>query len=160
MIVALIAAVCENGVIGKDNALPWRISEDLKRFKSLTLGHPVVMGRKTYESIGKPLPKRRNIVLTRDPGWSAEGAERAGSLAEAVEMAARSGAEKLFIIGGEKVYRDALPHADLLYLTKVSGAYEGDAFFPPFDASRFEEVEREEREGPPAFAFVTLKLKR
>ncbi len=160
MIVSLIAAVSDNGVIGKDNALPWRIPEDLKRFKALTTGHTIVMGRLTFESIGKALPRRRNIVLTSNPSWSGEDADRAHSLSDAVAMASVANETELFIIGGERVYRDALERADRVYLTRVSGDFEGDAFFPEFDLSQFDEVEKEEHAGPPPFAFVTLQRKK
>ena len=157
MILSLIAAVSDNGAIGKDNALPWRIPEDLKRFKTLTLGHTVVMGRRTYESIGKPLPKRRNLVLTSDGSWSAAGVERCASLSDAIETARGAGETELFAIGGERVYREALAAADRLYLTRVRGEFPGDAFFPPFDETRFAALERDEREGDPPFAFVVLE---
>ncbi|PCI40116.1 MAG: hypothetical protein COB53_01935 [Elusimicrobia bacterium] len=159
MIISLIAAVSDNSVIGKDNALPWGLHEDLKRFKSLTVGHTIVMGRRTYESIGRALPRRRNVILTTNPDWKAEDADRAGSLAEAIGMASVANETELFIIGGERVYRDAMSRADRIYLTRVSGEFEGDAFFPEFDASQFDEVEREEHSGPPPFVFLTLQRK-
>lgn len=157
MIVSLIAAVSDNGVIGRDNALPWRIPEDLRRFKSLTTGHSVVMGRRTYESIGKALPKRRNFVLTSDEAWRADGVERVGSLDVAASLAERAGETELFVIGGQRVYREALPMAARLYLTRVGGQFEGDAFFPEYDGSAFTETAREERPGPPPYVFVTLE---
>jgi dihydrofolate reductase len=134
--VALIAAMDRNRVIGKNQTLPWRLSTDLKRFKSLTLGHPILMGRKTRESIGRSLPGRQNLVLTRQQTYTAEGAEVVHSLEEAL---ARCGdAERLFVIGGEAVYAACLPVADRLYLTFVETEVEqGDAWFPDWDASRF-----------------------
>lgn len=159
MIVSLIAAVSDNGVIGKDNALPWRIPEDLKRFKALTLGHTVLMGRRTFESIGRPLPGRRNLVLTTDGKWGAEGVERFPTLDAAVDAARRAGETELFVIGGERVYREALPSADRLYLTRVRGTFDGNAFFPAFDETLFRASESDEREGVPPFAFVTLERK-
>jgi len=160
MIVSLIAAVSDNRVIGKDNALPWKLSEDLKRFKALTTGHTIVMGRLTFESIGRPLPRRRSIVLTSNSSWKSEGVDRAGSLEEAIGMASVAMETELFIIGGEKVYKDSLNRADRIYLTRVSGDFEGDAFFPEFDASDFTETAREDQPGPPQFSFLTLQRKK
>lgn len=133
--ISLIVAIGDNHVIGKRNELLWHIPDDLKRFKQLTLGHPVVMGRKTFDSIiaflGKPLPGRQNIVITRDTSWSYEGVTVAHSLEEAVEAAEET--DEIFIIGGEQIYRQALPIADRLYLTRIDDAKEGDAFFPPYE---------------------------
>ncbi|GAA5179854.1 dihydrofolate reductase [Niveibacterium umoris] len=138
---ALIAAVAQNGTIGRDNALPWRLRDDLKRFKALTLGHPVVMGRKTWESLGRPLPGRRNIVVTRQPGLVLEGAEVVHSLDEA--LAGCNDADTVFVIGGAQLYREALGRADALYLTEVGADVEGDAHFPPIGDAGFREVARE-----------------
>lgn len=123
-----MVAVAENGVIGKGNALPWRLSADLRHFKALTLGHTVIMGRKTFESIGKGLSGRRNLVVSRNPEFRPEGAERVPSLAAALETAGPAG--EVFVIGGAEVYRQAMPLADRLYLTLVHAAPEGDAHFP------------------------------
>ncbi|HEX6703625.1 MAG TPA: dihydrofolate reductase [Albitalea sp.] len=130
-VLILIAAVARNGAIGRNNQLLCRISEDLKFFKRTTLGSPVIMGRKTWESIGRPLPGRRNIVVTRNAGWQAEGAERAASLDDAIARAAD--APKVFVIGGAQVYAQALPFADELVLTEIDADLDGDTFFPYWD---------------------------
>ncbi|MDQ8022434.1 MAG: dihydrofolate reductase [Moraxellaceae bacterium] len=138
--IALIAAVAKNGVIGRDNTLPWRLPEDLKRFKALTLGHPIIMGRKTWDSLGRPLPGRENIVITRQAGFAAEGARVVHGLQEAIEACADK--DTAFIIGGAQLYTQALPQADLLFLTEVDAEVEGDALFPPFDRLAFSETAR------------------
>lgn len=134
---SLIAAVAKNGVIGAGNALPWRLSSDLKRFKSITMGKPVIMGRKTYESIGKPLPGRTNIVLSRTAGFAPEGvivaANLDDALAEAEDNVQGSGDKEIFVIGGGSVYREAISGADRLYITHVEATVEGDTHFPPID---------------------------
>ncbi len=140
----IIVAVAENGVIGCHNRLIWHISEDLKRFKALTTGHPIIMGRKTYDSIGRPLPGRQNIVISRNPELKIEGCDVVGSLSEAIEIA--QGEEK-FVIGGGEIYRQALPLCDRLYLTKVEQSPEGDTFFPEIDSSEWRECARDQREG-------------
>ena len=132
---SLIAAVARNNAIGRDNALLVRISEDLKFFKRTTLGCPIIMGRKTWDSIGRPLPGRRNIVITRNPAWQAEGAERTASLQDALERV--KDAPKVFVIGGGEVYAEALPLADELVLTEIDADFEADAFFPEFDRAQF-----------------------
>lgn len=130
VVVSLIVARAENGVIGVNGALPWHISEDLKFFKAQTVGKPIIMGRKTYESIGKPLPRRTNIVVTRDKAWTAEGVVVAHdvpiALALGYEDALRTGVEEMMVIGGAEIYAQALPHAHRIYLTEVHRAYEGD----------------------------------
>lgn len=136
----MIAAVAHNGVIGVDNRLPWRLPDDMRRFRDLTTGHSVIMGRRTWESIGKPLPGRQNIVVTRAPGRSAADVEFAPSLDAALDMANRP--EPVFVIGGEELYRQALPRADLLYLTEILRDFEGDARFPDFDRARWRETSR------------------
>ena len=138
---SLIAAVARNGAIGKDNALLWRLPEDLKFFKRTTLGCPVIMGRKTWDSIGRPLPGRRNIVITRNTAWQAEGAEVFHDLTSA--LAATADVPKVFVIGGGELYAQALPLANELVLTEVDADFEGDAFFPEWDRSAFTEVSRE-----------------
>ncbi len=141
-VLSLIAAVAENGVIGNDNALPWHLPDDLKRFKAITMGHPVIMGRKTYESIGRPLPGRRNIVISRNPEYMAEGCETANSLSAAI--AACSGAsDEIFVIGGAQIYAEAMPKARRLYLTEIRRAFEGNARFPTVDSTQWREVSRE-----------------
>ncbi|MDR2032144.1 MAG: dihydrofolate reductase [Azoarcus sp.] len=138
--IVLIAAIARNGVIGRDNALPWRLKADLRHFRETTLGHPVLMGRKTWESLSKPLPGRRNLVLTRQPGYAARGAEVFVSIREA--LAASAGAARLFVIGGAEIYRALLPWADTLLLTEVAAEVEGDACFPAFDRAHFREISR------------------
>jgi len=152
--ITLVVAAARNGVIGKDGAIPWRLPEDLKRFKALTLSHAVVMGRKTWDSLpqkNRPLPGRRNIVVTRDADWRAEGAERA-TLEAALEAA-----EDVFVIGGAEIYRAALPLADRIELTEVHRDFDGDAVFV-FDRSQWRETAREDRVTPEglAYSFVTL----
>jgi dihydrofolate reductase len=158
--VALVAAVARGGVIGRDGTVPWRLPEDMARFREMTMGHPVVMGRRTWDSLPKrfrPLPGRRNVVVTRNASWSAGGAERAGSLAEALELVA--GADRVSVIGGGEIYEAALPRADELVLTEVDLSVDGDTFFPDFDRFEFAEVEREPRvsEEGIRFAFVTYR---
>lgn len=161
--IALIAAVAHNGVIGVDSRLPWRLPEDLKRFRALTTGHSVIMGRRTWESIGKPLPARQNIVVTQAPRIAAPGVEFARSLDEALERAKLP--EPVFVIGGEALYRAALPRAELLYLTEILGDFEGDAHFPDFDHALWRETSRTEHgaldaPGVLAYHFVTYERQR
>lgn len=137
---SIIAAVSKNWVIGKDGKLPWRLPEDLKRFKELTTGHPIIMGRKTYESIGRPLPYRRNIVITRDMNYEAPECLVVHSVEEALDAA--NPVNEVFCIGGEEIYKEFLPLADKIYLTKINKDFDGDAFFPVVDWSEWEEVER------------------
>ncbi|MBV1930403.1 MAG: dihydrofolate reductase [Porticoccaceae bacterium] len=165
-IIALIVAVADNGVIGNNNELPWRISADLKYFRQVTLGKPIIMGRRTYESIGKPLPGRTNIVMTRDAAWQAEGLEIAGDLTQALVMATKiaddSGVEEVMVIGGETIYREALSKAQRLYLTRVHTQVDGDAFFPDLNKNEWLEtrVQHIEAEGQtPACTFVRLDRK-
>jgi len=142
--VSVIVAAAENGVIGRAGALPWRLSEDLKRFKRLTVGHPVVMGRKTWESLGRALPGRRNLVVSRSPGYAAAGAEVFSSLDEA--LAACAGEGEVFVIGGAALYAEALPRADRLYLTRVHAAVEGDVTFPEIDPADWTLISEESHE--------------
>lgn len=134
--IALVVAVASNGVIGRDGDLPWRLPDELKYFKRLTVGHTLIMGRKTFDSIGRPLPRRRTIVLTRNPDFKAEGIDTARNLDEALEMATEAGPSPpidqphLFIVGGASVYADALPLAGHLFLTRVHTTLPGDVFFP------------------------------
>lgn len=160
--VVLIAAVARDGAIGKDNALPWHLPEDLAHFRRQTQGAPVVMGRHTWDSLPpkfRPLPGRRNIVVTRQPDWQAAGAERAASLAAAVSLAAD--APRVFVIGGAMLYRQALSMADELMLTEVDHAYpDADAHFPAWERAAFDEVSREDHagvDGRPGFAFVRYR---
>ncbi len=130
MKISLIVALSANRVIGVDNRMPWHLSADLKRFKAITWGKPILMGRKTHESIGRPLPGRHNIVLTADPSYRAEGCSVAHSLAEAMDLAGE--AEELMVIGGASLYENFLPQADRLYLTLIEREFEGDTYFPAF----------------------------
>jgi dihydrofolate reductase len=152
--VTLVAALARNRVIGRDNRLPWRLPADLRRFKALTLGRPVVMGRRTFESIrsalGGPLPGRQNIVVTRDAAYGAAGCVIAGSLDAA--LAAVRDAEEVFVIGGEQLYRAALPIADRLQLTEIDADFDGDAWFPEFAASEWRVASRESHAPSPEFA--------
>ena len=136
---AMIVAMARNRAIGVENTLPWRISGDLQFFKRTTLGKPVVMGRKTFESIGRPLPGRQNIVITRNPDWRAEGVTAVSSLEAALEIAAgvaaEEGAQEVMVIGGAEIYRQALPLAERLYVTEVDAEVTGDAFFPVLDGT-------------------------
>ncbi len=158
----LVVARARNGVIGVDGRLPWHLPADLRRFKALTVGKPVIMGRKTFESIGKPLPGRHNIVLTGTADWHAEGVTVASNLAEAIAAAGldpRARASEIMVIGGARVYAEALPSATRLELTEVDAAPAGDTHFPPLDPARWRETAREAHAGTgdqPAFAFVTL----
>jgi dihydrofolate reductase len=141
MKVTIIAALGRNRVIGRGNRMPWHISDDLKRFKILTMGHSVVMGRKTFESIGKALPGRDNFVITRSRDFAAPGCRVVYSLAEA--LAAAGAAAEVFVIGGADIYALALPLASRLQLTEVDAAIDGDAYFPDFDHSAWREISRE-----------------
>jgi dihydrofolate reductase len=138
MDVVIHVAIAENGVIGRDGGLPWRLSTDLKRFKAETMGKPIVMGRKTHEGLGRPLPGRLNIVVTRDKAWRGEGVEVVHSLDEAIRLATArgrcmAGADEICIIGGGEIYAQALPLADRLDVTHVLASVDGDTFFPPID---------------------------
>jgi len=151
MSLSVIVAVAENGVIGRDNALPWHISEDLRYFKQTTLGKPVIMGRKTFESIGKPLPGRTNIVVSRNPDWRAQGVETAASLEEALRHCPDS---EVFVIGGASLFAEALGKAQRLYLTEVHRAYDGDVRFPQWRRDQWREVARRRVETDPPISFV------
>ena len=156
----LVVAVAENGVIGNKGALPWRIPEDLKRFKALTMGKPCIMGRKTWDSLPKkPLPGRTNIVVTRDSGFRPDGAEVAHSFEDALGIAARGNPDEIMIIGGAAIFAAALPLAQRIELTEIMAAPEGDAFMPPFDRAHWQETKREGQHeaGALRYAFVTLE---
>ena len=137
----VIAAVAANGVIGRKGRLPWHLPDDLKHFKRLTLGHPVIMGRKTWESLSGPLPGRENIVVTRTAGYAAPGAAIASSLEGALALCA--GESVVFVIGGQRLFAESLPMATGLVLTEIARDYEGDALFPEYDRSRWRETQRE-----------------
>jgi dihydrofolate reductase len=161
--VSLVAAVARGGVIGRAGGIPWRLPEDLARFRELTMGHPVVMGRRTWESLPerfRPLPGRGNVVVTRNPAWSARGADRAGSIEEA--LAALESEPEVFVIGGAEIYAAALPHADELLLTEIDAEIEGDTTFPAWDRDDFAEISRDEHvsEDGMRFAFVTYRRRR
>ncbi|MEM8826117.1 MAG: dihydrofolate reductase [Pseudomonadota bacterium] len=159
--IVLVSAVAENRVIGADGGMPWHLPDDLKHFKRLTVGKPCIMGRRTFDSMGGPLPARHNIVLTTDADWAHPPAERAANLAEAVAAAGlnpKARADAIMVIGGASVYAEALPSATRLELTEVHATPEGDTFFPDFDRARWRETRRERHDGPagqPDFSFVT-----
>ena len=157
MKIVLVAAVARNGAIGKDNALLWRLPEDLKHFKRVTLGHPIVMGRKTFDSIGRPLPGRRNLVVTRNAAWRHEGVEAYGSLDAA--LAALPDDAQACVIGGGELYAQALPRADELVLTEIDADFDGDTFFPAWDRQAFVEIERSTQTSEQGWAyhFVTYR---
>ncbi|WP_374530818.1 dihydrofolate reductase [Novosphingobium sp.] len=158
--IVFVVAVADNGVIGAEGGMPWHISADFRRVKSLTMGKPLVMGRKTFDSLPGLLPGRRHIVITRDADWSADGAERAGSLAEALKLA---NAPQIVIFGGAQIYAEALPLAHRIELTEVHASPEGDTHFPSLDRAGWTEAQRESHpaEGRnPAFDFVTLLRKK
>lgn len=151
MLISLIAALAENRVIGRDNALPWRLPNDLKYFRAVTIGKPVIMGRKTWESLGRPLPGRTNIVITRQSGYVPAGSNESvrvvASLQEALALAdsvaQRDGVDESVVIGGAEIYSQALPLCHRLYLTEVHAVVDGDAYFPVVDFSQWQETKRE-----------------
>ena len=156
--ISIIVAASQNGVIGRDGGMPWRLSTDLKRFKALTIGHPIIMGRKTFDSIGKPLPGRLNIVITRDMDWAADGVMRVSSLQSAIDLAIAhlesihaqnedpdaQLPEQVFITGGGEIYRQSMGLADTLYVTHVLAEIDGDTHFPEIEAEIWEESHRED----------------
>ena len=160
----MIAAAGENNELGKDNNLIWHLPDDFKRFKKLTTGHLIIMGRKTYDSIGRPLPGRVTIVITRQQDWHAEGVLIAHSLTQAYEIAekeaCRLGVERMMIVGGAEFYRQALPEVNRIFLTQINLNVDGDAFFPDLDKNAWHTVAREEfdasKEVPLSFAFCEL----
>ncbi|MDJ0931188.1 dihydrofolate reductase [Breoghania sp.] len=145
--IALIAAIAENGVIGRDNDMPWKLSSDLKRFKTLTMAKPVVIGRRTFQSIGRPLPGRPNIVVTRNPDFSVEGIHVVASLDEGLDLArklaAEAGADEVMVLGGGTLYEQSMASADVLYITEVHATPEGDTHFPEISPDTWREVSRE-----------------
>ncbi len=164
MRLALIVAMSENRVIGVNNNLPWYLPEDLKYFKSITMGKPIIMGRKTFDSIGKPLPGRTNIVVSRNPGTELDGCSVVPTLEEAVELSENigliDGASEAIVIGGAQIYELSLPLVDRIYLTEVHAEVHGDSYFPAFDRGDWQEVGREtfyaEDENPYDYSFVVL----
>ena len=159
-LISLIVAMAQNGVIGRDNSLPWRLPGDLKRFRSFTLGKPVLMGRKTFDSIGRPLPGRTNLVLTRDRTWLAPGVTAVHSVEHALAQAGTS--EELVAIGGAEIYRLVLPFARRIYLTHVHADVEGDIYFPDFDATQWADVEcsSQPADGEHAYPLTFMTLER
>lgn len=163
--IVLVVARARNGVIGAAGGMPWHLPGDLKRFKAMTVGKPVVMGRKTFESIGRPLPGRHNIVMTRDAGWRAEGITLAANLAEAIAAAGMEPRTfgEIMVIGGGAVYAQALPLADRIELTEIDLEPQGDTFFPQLNADQWDEVARAHHPsegGRPAHDFATLLRRR
>ena len=158
MTVTLVVAIGANGVIGVDGGLPWRLPEDLASFKALTMGHPMVMGRRTFESIGRALPGRTTIVVTRDPDWSADGVDVAPTLEAALERAGELD-DEVFLVGGAKVYAQALKAGlvDLMCVTRVAASPEGDTRFPSIDWMQWREVGRVPHGGEPSFDIVTYQ---
>ncbi|WP_017731766.1 dihydrofolate reductase [Nafulsella turpanensis] len=165
MIRSIIVARASNGVIGKDNSLIWHMPNDLKFFKDTTTGHYVLMGRKSYEAIGKPLPNRLNIIITRNPDYVVEGAMVVHSLESALRLAEDQKQKEAFILGGGEIYRQAFKNnlVDRIYLTEIKEEFEGDTFFPELDASQWKETQREEfkadEKNPHDYAFVILERK-
>jgi len=163
MILSLIAAVAENQVIGTQNKLPWDLPNDLKRFRDITSGKPMIMGRKTFDSIGRPLPNRENIIISRQPHLHIPGCIVVHSLEEALKHCEESlDAKEAFVIGGGGVFTDALPKADRIYLTRVHAVVDGDVFFPALDLNEWEEVERDEHQEDPQhlYAYTFLLYER
>ena len=152
--------MAENRVIGRAGGLPWRLAADLRHFRRLTMGHPVIMGRKTFRSIGRALPGRRNIVVTRDAAFRAEGVETAADIDGALDRARETGADAAMVIGGGQVYAQTLDRADHIELTEVHRSVDGDTVFPELDPAQWRETGRQrhepETEGGPAYSFVTL----
>lgn len=146
MTVSLIVAIANNGVIGNSTGMPWYIPDDLKHVKAITMGHVLVMGRKTYDTIGRPLPGRTSIVVTRNPEWSAEGIMSEPSVKEALDLAATID-DEAFIFGGAEIYRLAIDHTDRLLVTEIHANHEGDTYFPEIDWSRWRETERIKNDG-------------
>ena len=162
--ISIIVAIAENDVIGRDNSLPWHLSEDLKNFKRITMGKPMIMGRKTFESLGKPLPGRPHIVLTHDQGYSFPGIETAQNFDQALVVASKRSSSKdgeIMVIGGEQVFREALSFANRLYLTEVHMTADGDVKFPKFERKEWLEISRKLYPGNPKdscdYSFVVLE---
>jgi dihydrofolate reductase len=161
--ISLIAALASNRAIGKNNELLWQLPEDMRHFRETTRGKPVIMGRKTWESLPerfRPLPGRHNIVISRNPAFAAPGATLAGSLEDALRMAAAKGSsDEVFVIGGAEIYRQALPISSRLYLTEVEECVDGDVFFPPTPPQDWQEISRQRQPGTggPAFSFVVYQ---
>jgi dihydrofolate reductase len=164
MLVSIIVAAAQNGVIGRQNQLIWHLPNDLRQFKRLTVGHPILMGRKTFESIGKPLPGRTSIIISRNQEFQITGCVTVSTLEKALEAARQTGTDEAFVIGGAEIYRLALPLTDRIYLTEVRADFEGDAFFEiPHRATEWQETSRvahaADEKHATAFDFVTLERK-
>jgi dihydrofolate reductase len=161
MIVSSVVAISENNAIGKDNKLLWYLPTDLKHFKQITNGQTIIMGRKTFDSMGKPLPNRRNIVITRNPDLKLDGAEVTNSVAEALSLCKTE--EEVFIIGGAEIYKQAMDQTNRIYLTRVHQRFDADAYFPELDMTKWVETAREEHQPDEknniAFTFLTLESK-
>jgi len=161
MPISIIVAASHNNVIGKDNQLIWRLSADLKRFKALTTGHHIIMGRKTFDSIGKPLPNRTSIIITHQTDYKAEGCIVVNSLEEALAKVPAD--QEAFVIGGGTIYKEAIDKADKLYLTLVHGKFDGDTFFPKLDSKKWESLKREDHmpdaKNEHAYSFIDYKKK-
>ncbi|MEQ8666444.1 MAG: dihydrofolate reductase [Rhodospirillales bacterium] len=160
--ICLVVAMSDNRVIGRDGGLPWHLPSDLKFFRQVTMGHPVIMGRKTFESIGRPLPGRENIVVTRDPGYARDGIVVSPGLEDALALAAGApGGERIMVIGGGQIYAAAMARATHIILTEVHMTVDGDTTFPEMPASQWREVSRDDRdpeqEGDPGLSFVILE---
>lgn len=164
--VSIIVACARKGVIGRDNGLPWHLPEDLRHFRATTTGHAILMGRKTFESIGRALPGRRTIVITRDPEWRFPGCERAGSLDEAIALAARPCADaaistdEVFVVGGAQIYAQAFPIADRIVLTEIDLEVDGDAFFPALPDAGWHEASRASMRSSAGLDFSIVDLRR
>jgi len=161
MKISLIVAMASNRVIGNNNLMPWHLSADLKKFKKITMGSPILMGRKTYESIGRPLPGRTNIIISRNPEYQQDGCLVFNDIETAIKKGCES-AEEIFVIGGSDLYEAILPIADALYLTIINREFQGDTFFPDIDLNDWSEVERENIHDDPdaAFSYSFLKLEK
>jgi dihydrofolate reductase len=161
MMITFVVAAAENNAIGKDNQLLWKLPTDLKHFKTITSGGTIIMGRKTYDSMGKPLPNRRNIIITRNPDLNIDGAEVTQSLEAALKLCQHEA--EVFVIGGAEIYKAALNKADKIFLTRVHQNFNGDAYFPELDPDKWEETAREYHEPDEKntipFSFITLKSK-
>ncbi|KZE32653.1 dihydrofolate reductase [Crenobacter luteus] len=157
-VLTLVAAMADDNVIGVANTLPWHLPEDLRHFKAVTLGKPIVMGRKTYDSIGRPLPGRRNIVVTRNRDWAADGVEVAHSLDAALERLA--GVDEVCVVGGAELYAQAMARADRLILTEIALKVDGDARFPAVDAAVWREVSREAHVAASGLAYAFVEYRR
>jgi dihydrofolate reductase len=163
MIIALVLAVSENGVIGKDNALPWRLPADLRYFRKVTASYPLIMGRKTFDSVGRPLPGRRNIIITRQANFQIPGCDVVHTLDEAIQLAQSTNAPQISIVGGAEIFRQALPLATRIYLTRIHAEFEGDAFFAIPDPEKWKEVSRDDHladaENPYSYSFIVYERK-